>query len=116
MRRYSRLGPIWMDDGGLDGRALVAMLDLLHQSFVESQKRRLGAAVVNGARQGNEGSKTCDTHDVAFFLSEHVWQKLLDGTPVTQKVDVEHLVQILFWDILDGPRVTNAGVVDKDSW
>jgi len=51
-----------------------------------------------------------------FFLSEHVWQKLLDGTPVTQKVDVEHLVQILFWDILDGPRVTNAGVVDKDSW
>jgi hypothetical protein len=83
---------------------------------MESKERRFGCAVINSTCESNEGRKTCDAHYVAFFLSQHVWQEFLDGTPMTQEIDVKHSVQICLRNIENSPRVTNARVVDQYGW
>lgn len=102
-----------MDHRRLDLRALVDMLELLPQTFVEREQARLGCAVIDQVGHCHETRHAGCAHDVALFLRDHVRQECLDQVEVAQQVDVEQLAQVIRARIQYAVSVRNARIIDE---
>lgn len=100
-------------DSCLDLGAVIAVLELLSEAFMECCESGLCAAVVDHTSQTQKGAQASSAHDVTLFSSNHIWKEFLNSIPMTYYVDIEYGVETLWSQFQDSVCISDAGIIDQ---